>query len=309
MPEALLPILGLIRRELVSSLRTSRYFYLVLIAVVLSTLSVMMLWPRANSLPMEMAGASSSIFVALTLVLAGGAALAVPALAGSSIVSEREEGTFELLAMTSAKPWHIIVAKLTNAAGHYLLLLVSLAPLVASAFFLVGLNIDSLWKSLLIVSSTAMLCATAGVFCSCVVRKPMAAVGLSYVAMLTIVGFPMLLLLVVAEVLGFRRIEPFLSDFGMYVMPMFAYVELVEGGPTGRHPVEICSALCIAISIMLIIIAHFMVRRNWGEAAEVSVPDGPRAQKKPRRIRHFSEFINPQFQRGSSFLCEDGRVS
>jgi len=301
--EAMLPITGSIQRELISSLRNPRYFYLVLIGAFIALLCVFTLWPRPNPTPWEMSSASSTIFIFLALTLAGGAAISIPALSGSSIVTEREEDTFELLAMTSAKPWHIVVAKLANAAGHYFLLMAALAPIAASAFFLVGLNTELLWKTLLVITSTTLACAAAGVLCSCLVRKPMAAVGLSYLAMMTIVGMPLLLLLIVLELLDFRIVDQFLTHFGVYIMPVFAFAVAVDAGPTGTSnqlAVEFCSALCVLLALVCVVAAHISVRRHWGMPSELVAKSARRFGRR-YRWRQFSDHSNVQYERERRF--------
>ncbi|MCC6154734.1 MAG: hypothetical protein IT367_13290 [Candidatus Hydrogenedentes bacterium] len=272
LPTSLLPITGLIRRELLSSLRGSRYFYIVLLAVVIAGISIAGLWPQDNPMPWQMKSASQGIMILLGLTLGGGAAISIPALAGSSIVSEREEETFELLAMSTAKPWHVLIAKLINSAGHYLLLVTALAPFAACAFFLVGVNTQVLWRTLLIISTTTLAWAAAGVLCSAKLKKPMAAVGVSYLAMIFILGLPWFVPVGVLELFEVRVANDFLDDFAIYALPMISFIVALEGGPASTrntYSVEICSLVNIALTIVLILIAHALVRRNWGMSERV----------------------------------------
>ncbi|MCC6794379.1 MAG: hypothetical protein IT366_04615 [Candidatus Hydrogenedentes bacterium] len=272
LPTSLLPITGLIRRELLSSLRGSRYFYIVLLAVVIAGISIAGLWPPDNPMPWQMKSASQGIMILLGLTLGGGAAISIPALAGSSIVSEREEETFELLAMSTAKPWHVLIAKLINSAGHYLLLVAALAPFAACAFFLVGVNTQVLWRTLLIISTTTLAWAAAGVLCSAKMKKPMAAVGVSYLAMIFILGLPWFVPIGVLELFNVNIGDDFLDNFGIYALPMISFIVALEGGPASTrntYSVEICSLVNIAITILLILIAHALVRRNWGMSERV----------------------------------------
>jgi len=300
MPESFLPIVGLIRRELVSSLRQPRYFYATLFAVIAACIGVIALWPRENSTPWEMRSASQGMVTFFGFTLGLGAVLTVPALAGSSIVSEREEETFELLAMTTARPWHVIVAKFVNSAGHYLLLVVAMTPAAASAYFLVGLDITMLLRILLIVSSTALACAAAGVVSSAILRRPMAAVGVSYLAMITILGFPQLLLLLVIELLDVARMDPLLTKFGMFTMPLLAFVVAINGGPgnaVNKFPVETCSACCVFLALVLIVIAHLLVRRHWGMPTERATPPPEKTGERARapRVPLFQMYRNPVY--------------
>lgn len=172
----LLPITALIRRELLTSLRQQRYFWLGALCTFIAAVVTILQWPRANAMPWEMVARSEQTFFFTTFTLAIGTLLGIPALAGSSIVIEREEETFELLAMTTARPWHVLLAKLINAAGHFMMLLVALMPIAAAAYFLVGLNITVLWQSLLAIASAALVSAAAGVVCSAMSQRPMVGV-------------------------------------------------------------------------------------------------------------------------------------
>src|SRR5690349_18568675 len=124
----LLPITALIRRELLTSLRQQRYFWMIAVGVGFAIFFTLMEWPRGNAMPSQMALRSKDIFFELAFILAMGVVLVIPALAGSSIVSEREEETYELLAMTTARPWHVLLAKLLNSAGHFMVMLVAMMP-------------------------------------------------------------------------------------------------------------------------------------------------------------------------------------
>lgn len=299
----LLPISALIRREFLSSLRQSRYFYLILIAVVAAATTVIAIWPPEDPAPWQMRSASEAMFIVLGMTLGLGAVVTVPALAGSSIVSEREEETFELLSMTTARPWHVLMAKLVNSAGHYLLLVVALAPFAACAFFLVGLNTDILWRTLLIVSSTALSCAAVGVLCSATMKRSMAAVGVSYLAMLAILGLPFLLGAVVLQLLGVDILEDFVEHIGIYALPVIAFVVALGGGPgrvSATISVEICSLFHIVIAFAVLFVTHAIVRRNWGMPGSGPVAEKRAMRKKPRAYvpaRRFGSGLNPVFLR------------
>lgn len=294
----LLPVIALVRRELLSSLRQRRYFFLIAIAAAIALIAVASLWPRHNAMLWEMRNAAYPIFAMVVMTLIGAAALILPAIAGASIVSEREEDTFELLAMTCARPWQVIVAKLINCAGHYLLMIVTLAPAAATVYFLVGINTSVIWHVFLLLTSTAMVCAAAGVLCSAVFRRTLPAIGASYVLMITIIGVPLLIVLAILELFGLVPIDPFLTNYGMYIMPSVAMIVAFGGGPGGastEYPVEICSALCTVAAVAFVLLAHVLVRRRWGTEPR---PVFNKRENARRRIvasppRRFGDSMNP----------------
>ena len=80
--------------------------------------------------------------------------LIVPALAGASVVSEKENDTFELLAVTHIHPSSFLLGKRLNVVGYYLLMLLALFPLVAVVSFLVGLERFLLLRVFLVITAS-----------------------------------------------------------------------------------------------------------------------------------------------------------
>lgn len=274
MLNGLLPIVALIRRELVSSLRERKFYVLLAVLVFLAAAFVLLGYPdRTYQLtPIRLSMASRGIFVFVIHFLAIGALVVIPATSGSAIVSEREGGTLDLLAMTSAKPWHVVTAKLANSVGHYLLIVIALMPMAAASYFLVGLDVDLLWNALFLISATTLSCAAAGVLCSCLFKRPAVAVGASYLCMLTILGLPMLLLLVVLALFDIVRLQVSLDWLAQDVSPYIAFVRLTSYS-NPRTPMvnpmgaaTACGSLHSVMAIALIILTHRLVARRWGKS-------------------------------------------
>ncbi len=317
MPTALLPIVALIRRELVSSLRQRRFYVLMALIVCLAGFLIGVVVtsvPEDRLSPMLMAGLSRGIFQCIAFLLAIGAIVVIPATSGSSIVSEREEETLDLLAMTSAKPWHVIAAKLMNSIGYYLLLLIALMPFAASAFFLVGLDTDLLLRTLLIVTPTAFSCAAAGVMCSCLFRRPALAVGFSYLSMLTVIGLPGFLVLILLALFDIVRYNDSVYAIGIYSLPFVTFTDNVTiiatygaGGRTAKilHSAYICGASFSVLTVMLVLIAHRLVAKRWGQS---ELPLSPRLKHKEQtpasrwgRFRPFPDSANTLYVKEAWF--------
>ncbi|MFA6242232.1 MAG: ABC transporter permease [Candidatus Hydrogenedentales bacterium] len=315
MPTALLPIVALIRRELVSSLRQRRFYVLMALLVFVAILlvsAVMLAAPDGRLSPMMISNVSRTIFNFVAYLLAIGAIVVIPATSGSSIVSEREEETLDLLAMTSAKPWHVIAAKLVNSIGLYLLLIVALMPVAASSFFLVGLDTGLLWHVLFIVTATMLSCAAAGVLCSCLFTRPAVAVGTSYLCMLTILGLPLLLLLILLALFDVVRFQDSLAYFAVFVSPYLAFA--INTIATSQYPTVssvhaalVCSVLYSVLAIVLVVVAHRLVARRWGKSESTwSVRAGRKSPKAIRRVRRSYSFTkrgNPIYLKESGTFC------
>ena len=295
----LLPITALMRRELLTSLRQQRFFLLGALCTFIAAVVTILQWPRANAMPWEMVARSEQTFFFTTFTLAIGTLLGIPALAGSSIVTEREEETFELLAMTTARPWHVLLAKLFNAAGHFMMLLVALMPIAAASYFLVGLNITALWQSLLAIASAALVSAAAGVVCSAMSQRPMVGVGLSFLSMIVLIGLPYLLLCVVLDLLGLADGDDSIG-FGAYFAPVCAYFSESVGGDMEWYAPIVCAALCILLSLVCVLIAHAVLRRSWGTGPRTTTAKTSR-RSRPVAMHNFGNAINPVFLRDRWF--------
>ena len=127
-----------------------------------------------------------------------GCLLIVPALAGGSIAVEREKDTLEQLSLTLIRPTGLLAAKLVNAAGLFVLMVLGAMPVVATVFFSVGLDWRELAAALILVLSAAVLSGAVGLMCSAFFRRPVVALIASYLGTIMINGGPFAFLRVLA---------------------------------------------------------------------------------------------------------------
>ncbi|MCC6152906.1 MAG: ABC transporter permease, partial [Candidatus Hydrogenedentes bacterium] len=298
----LLPITALIRRELLTSLRQQRYFWMIAVGVGLAIFFTFMEWPQGNARPSQMAFRSKDIFFELAFLLAMGVVLVIPALSGSSIVTEREEETYELLAMTTARPWHVLLAKLLNAAGHFMVMLVALMPIAASAFFLVGLDTDLLWRTLIVIASSALLCAAIGVVCSAFSRRPVAGIGASILVAMLLLGLPCILLCIVLAL--FRVVDlQYSMSFSAYFCPALAFALNFET-PVPAATIG-CAVFCFVVASVCIAMAHGVLRNTWGIARRtdrsIAKPEKTSTQAGLSAAGYFDRHENPLYMRDRYF--------
>ncbi|TAJ16460.1 MAG: hypothetical protein EPO68_11060, partial [Planctomycetota bacterium] len=87
------------------------------------------------------AGVGRGLFAALGIALSIACLVLVPVGAFQSLSSEWEEGTWDLLEMTSLRPWQIVLGKLLSAGLQCLLYFAGVAPFLVFCFVLRGVGL------------------------------------------------------------------------------------------------------------------------------------------------------------------------
>lgn len=178
------PFLALVRREFLVNLRTTRAFFLITVAVLLFII------PTAALFPEDMMDARNSNDIHYMLIgfLFVVAALVVPGLSAASVSVEREAETFELLMMSTVSPSGVLIAKLLNAIGFFLLIIVAALPVLSTVLFLPGVEISVLLYSFVILFIYTITLACHGIMCSVIFRRTYTAMMASYGAMILVSG-------------------------------------------------------------------------------------------------------------------------
>ncbi|HOD48466.1 MAG TPA: hypothetical protein PLJ71_03385 [Candidatus Hydrogenedentes bacterium] len=168
----ILPFTSIVRHELVRRLRGVRPFLLVVFAVCVASMFVISAWPWDAAFFFTMGGESSQIILITSLVVwCFAAVLVLPAYGGASIVLERQQETFDQVFLTLITPTGIILGKLLNTLGMYLLIMVSMLPLVATLYFLVGIELGAFFVSVAILLSVAYSVTCISLLCSVLSRN------------------------------------------------------------------------------------------------------------------------------------------
>jgi len=237
----LFPSAALVKRELIRDLRRPRSFVCLGLFVAVCILVAIANYPPEHARNMAAASHFSREFVRMvTLTLVAGAALFMPGLAGSTIVVEKEQRTFDLLHLTLIRPHRIVIAKLLNTLGLLMLLTLAVMPVLGVVFFLVGIDWAQLALMLMVLTAATFSCAMVGILCSARFARTTVAIIASYVGMVTVMGAPVLLVYICAAIgrstgLGYIHIprqfeaafSPFAavlySDLVPYVLLCIAY--------------------------------------------------------------------------------------
>ena len=201
--------LALIRRELITSLRSTRVVVFLSVLLASATFWVMMNWPDAASTQFVYLRSYANRLmenVGIAQLFAG--LLLLPGIAGVAVTAEREQGTYELLRTTLIRPWAMVAAKAINALGIYVLLIISGMPILGVIFFLVGVE----WSTLLMMNGvivcTALAVVSTSVFCSIRWKRTVTSAVASYVAMLCCMGIPIVVATLTMELLYWSFLPP-----------------------------------------------------------------------------------------------------
>jgi hypothetical protein len=278
--------LAILRRELIVTLRGSRSAIMVAATCAIATYWLLSLWPPPNTdlraigrIPAEMLGAVS-------IVLLGATYISLPALAANAILGERRQQTIELLKLALIPPFWIVSAKLMNCVGFCLLLIAAVIPVIATSFYLVGIDIYQFLSIILIVVIHAFACSAAGLAVSSICKKAFSSITLSYMLVVLISGIPFVVLGEISTALG-----PLVSyETILLLCPANLIMALLDAGVTG-------TTFWAAIGIQLFLFVSFflftlmMVRRpeRVAHADESEILDEP--DQLDARRKHFPFYL------------------
>ena len=190
------PLGALLRREVVTQLRRARSFVIIVIVLLILVWVVAARWPSGDTLVWaQLPVISTGLLTGIVFCLLIGAGLFVPGVAGTAIVVEREQQSWDFLSLTQLRPASIVLGKALSAVGMYLILIIALFPVFGSLYFLVGVDWAQSVVSLGLVLLTAVTCSFAGVASSAWTRRTGPAIAWSYVSMLFVMGLPTAILL------------------------------------------------------------------------------------------------------------------
>jgi len=196
------PTTAIVRREFIANLRKTRTFYLVLALLCLAVLITTSQWPTDRLPIQQVASASQLLFMLITVLLFYGCAMVVPALGATSITIEREQDTFDLLYLSLIRPRSIIIGKLLNSCGLYMMVILAALPVYASALFAVGLDTRQLAYSFLILLMLAAYSGTVGILMSTLFKRGIVSLVVSYIVLVMLLGGPRFLLAAILNLLN-----------------------------------------------------------------------------------------------------------
>lgn len=179
----------ILKRELTSALRAP--VTLILAAVYLMVLGglIWWMWPEQGIFSLA-AQASRSILMVFTVTQLLLVILYAPAFAASSITSEKEQNTYDLLFATQLRPKDIIIGKLWSSIMTLLMFVVLSLPFFAACFFLGAVSVREAVVIYLVATASSVFFGLLGLCVSAVVSSSHTALVATYLFILLINAGP-----------------------------------------------------------------------------------------------------------------------
>lgn len=257
-------VLALIRQELIRHMRGRRLLVWMLTLLIVSCVVVVYFWPsppppgaRRWAFSTWTIGMSSrSMVEVFCLLLAGAAALIVPAYGGGAIALEREHGTYDQLRLTPMSSLGIVFGKLASILGLFAFLLVAILPAMASTYFLLGVDIKVIGQIVIALCVVATSSASIGLACSAACQRVIAAQTLTFLIVFVLLTFTTALLPLAAAPL------PSILGTGYYAeLAPFRAVQSAVTGSVTRDQLFAFAYIHGSIACVAIVAASVLV--SW----------------------------------------------
>ncbi|MEQ8171535.1 MAG: hypothetical protein ABRQ38_21785 [Candidatus Eremiobacterota bacterium] len=169
------------KTELLRRLRSNKMVILQSIYLIVLSVALYITWGEGynyyNNNPFYI---SQRIFYALLTLLVTSVLILCPSFTCSSISSEMEKKTFDLLITSLLSPREIVAGKLNSITVYTALLLCSSIPVSCTVFFFGGISYIDLLLAYIFILLTGILISMVSIFISAKTKKTNASIGLSY---------------------------------------------------------------------------------------------------------------------------------
>ena len=162
---------------------------------------------------------SSGLLSTFLVILGFPLFIVIPFTAFRSLASEYEDGTLQLVSITSMKPYQIIVGKFGSAALQMIIYLAVLAPCIAFTYLLRGLDIRVIMYCLLLCTVSSICLTSVGLFAGAITSSRAMGAGIA-VLLLLLLGFCYFLWIVFATT-GASELPQMLASGGKIVLDAF----------------------------------------------------------------------------------------
>lgn len=130
--------------------------------------------------------------------------LAVPAITATSVSSERERQTLDLMLVTKTPTRKIIMGKIMVSLAHTMLLVLASMPVIGVVFFFGGIGFLDIFKLLLFYVLTSFFVASCGVFFSTLFKRNIVAIITTYIFLGLITFGPFVIFAIVTLLQQYR---------------------------------------------------------------------------------------------------------
>ena len=164
-----------------------------------------------------------------------------PSFTASSINSEKERQTYDMLICSCITPLSLIAGKLLAGMMNALLLIAASIPLFSLVFFFGGVGPAQVFSALTLFVGTACLMGALGLFCSTLFRRPAVSTAIAYMVGMLWLILPLLISSTLISSGGWHYIQ---NDPGgarlLFVWnPLAALANTYPNGSGGLFPINI----------------------------------------------------------------------
>ena len=177
-----------LQRELLTNLRASRSFWLMLLYQLALAAVLLVAYPSGQrvDLTSDQAQALQLVdffFLGQYII----ASLMAPTFAAGAISGEKERKTYEMLLSSPLHPWAIVIGKMVASLTHLVVLIVASLPIIMLALPLGGVSIYEVLAAYLWLMMSVILFGSIGLACSGAFRRTASSLVVSYLIILPLV--------------------------------------------------------------------------------------------------------------------------
>lgn len=201
--EDMMTFWAIVRKDVIVYLRQVRPFVFLILALAAASLTVYASWPRGEAVSWQLSrtiARATMNFFAFGILFGG--ALIVPGVSAGAITTERERGAWDMLTVTLIPAWALVAGKLTGVICAFVVLLFGIAPVVATVFFMVGVDPRYFLIAGGIIGATLLNISAMSAALAAWSRKPLSAMRGAYgltILMMGLYAVPIVLVLLALE--------------------------------------------------------------------------------------------------------------
>jgi ABC-type transport system involved in multi-copper enzyme maturation permease subunit len=199
--------------------------------------------------PYSSAALGLTCFSTIAMLLLIVACLLTPASLAPTVAEEKEDRTLESLFLTDARPWEILIGKITSALLPILLVILAGVPLLLIAAGMGGIWVDQIWRGLALIGTVAFAGAGLGIFISTLSTNPRKAVLLAMAGSLLLFGLlpPLAALVMTGALFGSAELEAATWNL---LSPFVALNNILEAKP-GAGLTNMAFNLLFGLAVLL----------------------------------------------------------
>ena len=176
------------QRELLTNLRATRAFVLMLVYQLALATVLLVAYPSGQRVDLSSDSTAArqlvDFFFLGQYVLAS---LMAPTFAAGAISGEKERKTYEMLLASPLRPWAIVIGKLVASLTHLAVLIIASLPIIMLALPLGGVSIYEVLGAYLWLMISIILFGSIGLACSCWFQRTASSLVVSYLVILPMV--------------------------------------------------------------------------------------------------------------------------